>query len=213
LSVPAQSDNNLNCDAYAKAAVIQNQQNVDYQCGFNTKGWSFDYQGHFNWCKSANVAMADLTREDRARANAIGQCHNQKAQTCQQYALDAITDHGEGVKHQCNFTDLRFANDIMGHNKWCMTANMADIQGAASWRQNALASCKANNKQSMGCGFYAVAAQDLRTKLNDTCPAPNGLLLYEAPQSLGADRAWCLGVGLDAAIAANEERKATLKTC
>ena len=70
----ALADNNLNCNAYAQAAVAHQQQNLKLRCGFSGRRWSLNHARHFTWCRLANVRMANLTFEDRARANALNAC-------------------------------------------------------------------------------------------------------------------------------------------
>ena len=64
---PSAADPNLNCNAYAGAAVAQNQQNVGQQCGFNGGRWLDDFKAHFDWCAAPATTMANLVAEDTAR--------------------------------------------------------------------------------------------------------------------------------------------------
>jgi hypothetical protein len=70
----ASSDASLNCDAYAFAAVAQQQQNVAQTCGFSGPAWSVDFNGHKDWCLAPSTMMANLTFEHNARAQALAQC-------------------------------------------------------------------------------------------------------------------------------------------
>lgn len=45
---PAAADANLNCDAYAGAAVAQNQQNLAQNCGFGGGRWLSNFKAHFD---------------------------------------------------------------------------------------------------------------------------------------------------------------------
>lgn len=74
LASVARADANLNCDAYATAAVGENQQNVALGCGFVGPAWSNDFPGHRGWCLLPATEMSDLVREDNARVVALEQC-------------------------------------------------------------------------------------------------------------------------------------------
>lgn len=79
LAVPARADSNLNCDAYAAAAVAQHQQNIALGCGFTGAAWSNDHAGHRNWCFAPATKMANLTHEDGARVSALALCSDKLA--------------------------------------------------------------------------------------------------------------------------------------
>jgi hypothetical protein len=74
LAADARADTNLNCDAYAAAAVAQNQQNIAWGCGLTGLAWSNDLIGHRNWCLAPATKMPNLTHEDNARTSALAQC-------------------------------------------------------------------------------------------------------------------------------------------
>jgi hypothetical protein len=76
LTVDARADSNLNCDAYADAAVAQNQQNITLGCGFAGPAWSDDFAAHRNWCLAPATGMPNLTSEDQARTSALARCSN-----------------------------------------------------------------------------------------------------------------------------------------
>jgi hypothetical protein len=78
LAADARADTNLNCDAYAAAAVAQNQQNIALGCGLTGLAWSNDHAGHRNWCLAPATKMPNLTHEDDARTSALAQCGNKQ---------------------------------------------------------------------------------------------------------------------------------------
>ncbi len=77
-TLSAQGDANLNCQAYANAAVNHQQQNLKSKCGFKGGRWSLNYNGHQAWCKLGNVKMFNLTTEDKARTAALNNCKKKK---------------------------------------------------------------------------------------------------------------------------------------
>ena len=212
LSSPANANSHLNCDAYAKEAVIQQQRNVDFECGFGGDGWSFDYQAHFNWCNTS-AQMADLTANDRSRNEELGQCFDFKAYMCQGYADGAIQAYNRGQQLGCGFTDLLYANDQEGHFNWCMGVSYADSAAAKARRLEGVKQCEEKTSLSFQCGFAAVKAQNLREQLNDKCPAPNGQVVFEFPQTTDEDIAHCMSVGIETANSENELRQIKLDEC
>jgi hypothetical protein len=79
--VSANADTNLNCDAYAKAAIAEQQQNLQLGCGFSGPAWQDNYQAHFAWCQSPGIGITHISGEDASRLNALAQCKQAKTQT------------------------------------------------------------------------------------------------------------------------------------
>ncbi len=117
----AQADANLNCDAYAGAAVNQQAQNLIQGCGYVGLGWSDNFDAHKNWCLRDDVGMANLTNQDQFRAAAIAQCANKKL-VCENYALVAANQARFNVAAQCGYNGPRWSEDVAGHRAWCMGA-------------------------------------------------------------------------------------------
>lgn len=151
----------LNCNAYAGAAVAQNQQNIAQNCGFTGGRWSSDFNGHFNWCKGAN--MAALTGEDRARQAMLQQCAAKPAQdqqACQAYAQEAVAQQKGNKSRSCGLKGAGWSENYATHFNWCLKAN----QGARNAAQNA------RNQQLAGCVSVQQAQQAAAEKaLKDAC--------------------------------------------
>lgn len=45
-----QASAQANCEAYAKIALKQQQDNEQLKCGFKGDGWSADLKAHAGWC-------------------------------------------------------------------------------------------------------------------------------------------------------------------
>lgn len=140
LATAARADQNLNCDAYAAAAVAQQNENLALGCGFTGGAWSTDYQGHRAWCLRPEVQMADVTREDRARADWLGLC-GQKQAACADYAALAVEQNRMNRRWRCGFTGGRWSDDATGHRAWCMTADVDQASGESKARETALGGC------------------------------------------------------------------------
>lgn len=136
----AQADQNLNCDAYAGAAVTQQAQNVIKRCGYTGPGWSDDYQAHRSWCQLPNVGMANLTHEDNGRTAALAQC-DQKVAACDNYALSAVTQSQLNDAAQCGLIGVRWSKDFAAHRAWCMTVALEQSNAETLARLNALNAC------------------------------------------------------------------------
>lgn len=59
------------CDAYAKKAVAQYQENVDKKCGYYGLPWLGDYKAHYAWCLTVpkNISDMENLKRDQALAN------------------------------------------------------------------------------------------------------------------------------------------------
>ena len=60
------------CEAYAKSAVRQNEENVQRNCGFTGGSWHSDYDAHYRWCRSVSSKMAKSAT--RARNKSLDNC-------------------------------------------------------------------------------------------------------------------------------------------
>ena len=154
---PAVADGNLNCQAYAQAAINQQQQNTNTKCGYGGPAWSLNYNAHLNWCKRNNVRMADLTREDRARRNALNLCKLKKKKAsqdeqrkkkkeaipgCRQYAKAAVAKAKQNIKYGCNYTSSSYSTNYKGHYQWCLNVGLATAAKARAETKAGIARCK-----------------------------------------------------------------------
>jgi hypothetical protein len=140
LAEPARGDQTLNCDAYAAHAVAQQKENLSLRCGFAGGAWSTDAQGHRAWCLLPAVGMADLTREDGARADALAQCERKQA-ACANYAALATAQNAMNLERHCGFTGPRWSDNGPAHRAWCLTAPLEQVESEATERHGALAAC------------------------------------------------------------------------
>lgn len=60
------------CRNYAATAVQQNQSNINGQCGYSGRRWSFDYQSHYSWCMG--VPESSTRSETEVRQTALIEC-------------------------------------------------------------------------------------------------------------------------------------------
>lgn len=144
LGTGAFADSNLNCDAYAGAAVAENQQNIAQNCGFTGPGWQSDFNAHRAWCLSPAVHMADLTTEDQARQTALAQCANKAAadqQACTSYAELAVWAAQQSIANNCGFSGSGWQQDFGAHFSWCLGAAQAARDVEANARKNQLIGC------------------------------------------------------------------------
>jgi len=162
----------LNCGAYAAAAVAQNQQNVNFHCGFSGPRWSNNYNAHFSWCKTAN--MAALTAEDKARNDMLAQCAakpKQDQQACQAYAKEAVAQQKANKMHSCGLRGGAWSEDYAAHFSWCMGAS----QSARNAENNA------RNQQLAGCLQAQKTAADKAAK--DQCAAYANFAVQQAKEN------------------------------
>lgn len=189
------ADANLNCEAYGKAAVDQQQQNIQNKCGFGGGRWSNNYAGHVAWCKSSNVQMANLTHEDRARTKALEGCKsntNNKillipgfqvtsdhTALCNRYADRAIELANKNKQDNCRLTGGRYANDRPGHFKWCMAQTREIVNSESKIREDQIAPCLNQAATAESCASYAKAAPTIIAEHASVCRQDNGNPSYE----------------------------------
>lgn len=140
----ARADSNLNCDAYAGAAVAQNQQNVTLNCGFTGAGWMSDFNAHRNWCLSPGVEITDISIEDKNRQTALAECANKaqaSQQACSVYAQTAIDAAQKAQAAGCGFGGSAWTLDFNEHFSWCLQAGQTERDNESSARHNQLVGC------------------------------------------------------------------------
>lgn len=121
---PAFASPDLNCGAYATAAIEQQNQNVALGCGFSGNAWHTDFQRHFGWCARPDVRMENLTTEDYARKDALAKCSARQA-SCQAYAQQAVSAQQFNVQNNCGFSGGAWHTDYQRHYGWCITVDEA----------------------------------------------------------------------------------------
>lgn len=214
----ARADTTLNCDAYAGAAVTQNQINVAAGCGLTGGRWSDDFEGHRNWCLQPNVRMENVTAEDNARRAALAQCAAQPAldqQACQTYADGAVMVADAAARRSCGFQGGRWLLDFGAHFKWCLgvpqsvrdqeaQARTAELQGCLDAQAAAVEQATKN-----ACAQYASLAVDQqRQNQLRQCGFTGGRWSDNFAGHFG----WCLSAGPDDAGTESAARYAALQS-
>lgn len=72
MSTPAAAAPHVVCLNYANTAVAQNQRNVNRGCGYSGPRWTFNWQGHYNWCRA--VSFGAQQSEINIRRNRLIAC-------------------------------------------------------------------------------------------------------------------------------------------
>jgi hypothetical protein len=239
LTLSAQAQEELNCGAYASAAVAQQQHNVQQGCGFTGPAWSADFNAHFAWCQSG-AQMADLTREDRARSDLLAQCTAQQAQQeaqeaaeqaqqqaqqeqkiadCQEYARKAVEHQSANQYLKCGFSGGAWSANHAAHFDWCMGAPQAAVNQEDSTRYSQLQGCISVLEQQKAaqqaklqsdCQYYADVAVCMRSRANQLDCSVSG-------SRWGTNRQthydWCLGATPAARQAEANARDARIEQC
>lgn len=193
----AAATSHLNCGAYAAAAIAQNQQNVNLKCGFSGPRWSGNFNAHFNWCNTAN--MAALTAEDKARAGMLAQCAakpKQDQQACQAYAKEAVGQQKTNKARGCGLSGGAWSEDHAAHFDWCLGASQSARNAENNARNQQLAGCftaqKAAAEKALkdDCGKYAaIAVAQANENAKRSCGHAGGR--WSANWQAHFD--WCLG--------------------
>lgn len=209
---PAAASPDLNCNAYARAAVAQNQQNLAQNCGFTDGRWSNDSQGHFAWCVAPATTMANLVAEDTARQEALTECANRAVeaqQACQLYAQSAVGDSAAATAQACGFGGGAWSTDYAAHFNWCLTAPQSARDQETNARLNQLAGCMAARQAAAdqalrdGCAQYAATAVGQQQEnASRQCNFSGGRWSGD----FFAHFDWCMGVGTASAGGENAIR-------
>jgi len=70
----AQAGPQHNCNNYAAQAVVDYEKAAFNSCGVSGLGWTADFNMHKSWCEMPHITMADLTKWDRMRKDAVSKC-------------------------------------------------------------------------------------------------------------------------------------------
>ena len=218
LSQPAAADANLNCSAYAGAAVAENQQNISQKCGFTGGGWSNDFNAHASWCLLPATKMADLVAQDKARQQALTQCANKAVEaekSCQTYAQAAVGAVAAANGMGCGFSGGGWTGDYAAHFNWCLTAPQSARDQETAARKNQLNGCitakvtAAQQAKQLACSSYAATAVgQQKENLSRQCGFTGGR--WSADYKAHFD--WCMGVGPNSTSPETAARVALLTT-
>lgn len=184
LTTGALADANLNCDAYAGAAVAQNQQNESFKCGFSGSAWSGDFNAHRQWCLAPATKMQNLTAEDNARKQALAQCAEKPMldqAACQVFAKKAMIAADAAAKRGCGFGGNRWLVDYGAHFNWCLSASQGARDQEDQARTNQLQGCLDSQAAAVekskkdACAKYAaIAVAQNQENLSRKCEFTGG---------------------------------------
>ena len=151
------ADSNLNCQAYAAAAVKQAKENKQRGCNYTGSLWSLDFNGHKNWCLSPGVKMANLTWGDKERARLLQQCKgkqnkkykkfHKKQKQCLAYAHEAKKLRGE-LNKVCKKSG-EWPAPLKADVDWCMGQSVGAAKLKNTLRRNKITQCKLNNRNKV----------------------------------------------------------------
>lgn len=139
-AAPSLANPDLNCAAYAAAAVAQANNAKSLGCIYEGGRWTTDYDRHFNWCESAGVDIMAVSTEDQLRKQGLQTCSATVA-ACDAYAQGAVQAQSENVRSNCGYTGGRWSANYNGHKTWCMTASAAAIKAEDETRGLGLSQC------------------------------------------------------------------------
>jgi len=136
------------CDQYAREAIAQQEENVEFGCNLHGPEWNPDYQAHYRWCET--VSPDKTAAGSDFRRNALDKCH--AAQTpaaapagedrCTVYATTAVNQQQENLSRNCNFSGPEWNTDYRAHFNWCQQVDKSYADAGTLLRQAALGGCK-----------------------------------------------------------------------
>ena len=129
------------CEAYAKKAVEQNQENVALGCGWGEPVWSDDDRRHYEWCVGVPADASDNGTKQRELM--LAACRNTKDRPtqCDAYAKSAIQDQKDNVAQGCGKQGPEWSTDYHWHYDWCPQVDAAQSEAGSVLRKKALAEC------------------------------------------------------------------------
>jgi hypothetical protein len=146
----ARADTNLNCDAYAQAAIDQQAQNMKLKCGYKGKAWQLSYANHKNWCLSNGVGIMNVSNENHNRKQALKKCAAKKVifiplkiKNCDKYAQDAINQQVANMALKCGKSGKGWSTNFLAHKNWCASKSVtvAMINNETKRRGSSLGKC------------------------------------------------------------------------
>ena len=146
----ASADPNLNCDAYAQAAIEQQSKNLQLKCGFKGPAWQLNHANHKNWCLSPGVGIMAVSQEDHRRKEALKTCQSKKMvfiplqfKDCNKYAQNAVDQQTLNLAFQCGHKGKAWSTNFLGHRDWCAlkTVTVAMVNGETKGRADVLKKC------------------------------------------------------------------------
>lgn len=198
---PTLADENLNCDAYAGAAVAQNQQNLAQNCGFTGGRWISQAKPHYDWCRAPTTQMEHLVVEDESRTAALAECANRAIvaqQACQAYAQQAVGAAEAAIANACGIGGGGWSRNYADHFNWCLGAPQAARDQETAARTNQLQGCiaakqaAADQARRDACAQYAASAVgQQKENASRSCSFTGGR--WNADFFVHFH--WCMGVG------------------
>lgn len=101
------------CREYADNAIQAQSSNEESQCGFSGDAWSYNHQGHEQWCLGVSVTLRN--RESANRSNALQACG-----ACKTYARTALDQFVKNIQNNCGFSGDAWSANLGGHLNWCL---------------------------------------------------------------------------------------------
>ena len=120
------------CGLYAQRAIVQQERNLYYGCGFREKGWNSNYQDHFKWCENHVdlEALKDLKSyaydhylRDTLPSGLVEYSRRQfqlhQCTQCKKYEAWAVMQNQLNEDYSCGFTGPRWHSTTITHFQWC----------------------------------------------------------------------------------------------
>lgn len=138
----AHANPDLNCDAYASAAVAQVAHANSLGCQVGGNRWTPDYAAHKNWCLKQGVTINHVSIEDQHRKTALNSCQT-KVNSCNAYAQNAVEVAQKASN--CGYQGSRWSANYAGHKQWCMSVSSAAVAQEDKIRSEGYSQCLIGN--------------------------------------------------------------------
>jgi hypothetical protein len=136
------ADDNV-CTNYAKTAVLQQEQNQKYNCGFSGPEWNSDFNYHKRWCVGTNVTPNLIDKETAKRVDKLMGCNNAvypagADKWCSTYSIIAIGQNAANISNQFGLSGPEWNSNYAYHYKWCVGAPRSASESGMNKRMEEL---------------------------------------------------------------------------
>lgn len=143
--VPAvASGDDIACPIYGLTAVAQQEQNINYNCGYSGPEWNSDPHYHSRWC--VNVGLGPASAGTSKRVNMLMKCKGVQYPAgadkwCNIYSISAVAQNAANLSTSCGLSGPEWRSDYSYHYKWCVKVPKANSVSGMNFRRNALMKC------------------------------------------------------------------------
>jgi len=210
------------CNRYANTAVSQHRQNIQRRCGFRGNRWSYNRNGHFNWCMRVSRASANGETNGRTsqlrncrRAGGGGTTGGASNAHCRWYAQTADNQQRQNLRRRCGYKGGQggagWGINYRAHYDWCKRVPVGTSNRHVQIRNDLLRRCRPTGGGNRAfCNRYAdTAVNQNRQNIRRRC----GFRGNRWSNNRAGHFNWCMRVSRRSANAETNGRVSQLRNC